>query len=409
MRNEMKYFIIVRDSLAILLGGVFLFCLSHAGCSYTFYSGPGDDASQQDASQQDASQQDGGFDAEVTDGATDTAVADGQPTDGPNFDAQAMDAAEQDASGEYCGNGETEGDEECDDGANGDPCDGCLDDCTLHVNECGDGYICGSEECDDANENGQDGCTKQCNISSGFRCSGEPSLCWEYTLNWVAIVGNVFDMGSNVQTNEAPVHTVTVPSFEITKSEITVTQYAECVLDTQCTAPATSSALCTWDVLEKGGHPVNCVTWQQAVTFCTWAGGRLPSEAEWEFAARSQGTADTYPWGDDTASCDYAIMNAGGDGCGTGETWEVCSKPDGNSVQGLCDMSGNVWEWVQDWYHSDYVGAPIDGSAWESPAGVSRVVRGGSLADNGEKQRARYRSSQDPSSNTETLGFRCVQ
>ena len=146
---------------------------------------------------------------------------------------------------------------------------------------------------------------------------------------------------------------------------------------------------------------MNCLDWQQAVDFCAWAGGRLPSEAEWEYAARSGGPSSSYkyPWGNDAATCTYAVMDDGGYGCGTGRTWSVCSKPAGNTSQGLCDMSGNVWEWVEDWYHGDYTGAPTDGSAWVSP---TRLVPGVSWRQLRQRRRrpARCESQLRPSVGT---------
>jgi formylglycine-generating enzyme required for sulfatase activity len=87
----------------------------------------------------------------------------------------------------------------------------------------------------------------------------------------------------------------------------------------------------------------------------------------------------------------------------------ACSKTAGNTTQGLCDMAGNVVEWVQDWYHSDYTGAPTDGSAWESPSGSGRVIRGGGFANDADYLRAAHRSPGDPSGWADTLGFRCAR
>ena len=95
-------------------------------------------------------------------------------------------------------------------------------------------------------------------------------------------------------------------------------------------------------------------------------------------------------------------------GCGQNRTWSVCSKTAGNTTQGLCDMSGNVWEWAQDWYHDSYTGAPTDGSAWEFPTGDVRVVRGGSWSYNiTDYLRASARLWLDPTFRYVDVGFRC--
>jgi len=98
----------------------------------------------------------------------------------------------------------------------------------------------------------------------------------------------------------------------------------------------------------------------------------------------------------------------GGDGCGRDSTWPVCSKPSGNTTEGLCDMAGNVFEWVQDWYHSSYDGAPTDGSAWEKPTGSSRVLRGGSWLGSAWGVRAAGRFSYSPGRGGR-LGFRVAR
>jgi formylglycine-generating enzyme required for sulfatase activity len=229
-------------------------------------------------------------------------------------------------------------------------------------------------------------------------------------LTWVSIPGGTFQMGSTEgYSDELPVHGVTVPAFEMLETEVTVAQYAECVTSSACTEPGTGT-YGNWNDPGYEDHPVNYVDWSQAVAFCQWVGGRLPSEAEWEYAARSGGQDIDYPWGDETATCDYAVMYGTTDyGCDTGRTWAVCSKTAGNTDQGLCDMAGNVWEWVQDWYHSSYTGAPADGSAWEVPSGSGRVNRGGSFYDDADTLRAARRGVNYPSFQYADLGFRCAR
>ncbi len=231
-------------------------------------------------------------------------------------------------------------------------------------------------------------------------------------LFWISIPGGTFMMGSDTgNADEQPVHEVTVPSFEMNRFEVTVMQYQECVDDWVCTEPNdyTGDEYCNWGQAGREDHPVNCVDWFQAVVFCSWVGGRLPSEAEWEYAARGGGQDITYPWGDQSPTCEYAVMNDGGYGCLLGRTWSVCRKTAGNTAQGLCDMAGNVWEWVQDWWHWGYNGAPSDGSAWEIPSGSNRVLRGGSFGNDGGYLRTAYRTGGITSARYGGHGFRCAR
>lgn len=179
-----------------------------------------------------------------------------------------------------------------------------------------------------------------------------------------------------VYDDEQPYHRIHIPTFEIDKHEVTVEMYEECVRVGRCSAPDTQYTECNWGVSGKERHPINCVDWHQAWAFCGWAEKRLCTESEWEKASRGE-DGNLYPWGNDLPTCQYVVMN----GCSIKkETMPVGSKPDGASPYGALDMSGNVWEWVEDDYHSDYEGAPTDGSAW---IGVSRsdfrVIRGGSV------------------------------
>jgi formylglycine-generating enzyme len=248
------------------------------------------------------------------------------------------------------------------------------------------------------------------------------------TLEWVPIPGGTFWMGTEgavESSDEYPYHEVTVPSFEMLRSEVTMGQYAACVADGACGEPLPDTddppqmedweEYVTWGAEGREEHPINCVNWYQAVEFCEWAGGRLPSEAEWEYAARSLGQDRTYPWGEAEPTCEYAIMwEHGGTeyACDAGTTWPVCSRPAGNTEQGLCDMAGSVSEWVMDCIHYGYEGAPNDGSAWESDclSEGTRMVRGGSFTKyQAVFLRAVERSSAADISWGVATGFRCAR
>jgi sulfatase modifying factor 1 len=213
-------------------------------------------------------------------------------------------------------------------------------------------------------------------------------------IQWVKIPGGTFQMG-NGAGDAAPVHAVTVKTFQIAQTLVTNKQYKACVKAKAC-APADDCGT----KFAGDDQPVVCVDWKQAAAFSAWAGGRLPTEAEWEYAARSGGKDRKYPWGDAEATCDTADIS----GCGNAPL-PVCSKAKGNTDQGLCDMAGNVWEWLQDWHHPSYKGAPTDGSAWDDE-GQNRVKRGGSWFSVPADVTTANRNSYSPSTRDVLVGFR---
>jgi len=185
--------------------------------------------------------------------------------------------------------------------------------------------------------------------------------------------------------------------LDFAKTETTVSQYRACVEAGACSkenhSTKSDTSYCNWGHSERDDHPMNCVNWHGATQFCAWVGGRLPTEDEW-YAEASNGGSRQYPWGDTEVTCDRAIWGDGKntDGCGKDSTWPVCSKTTGNSFSGLCDMSGNVWEWTS------------------TPEGSERVLRGGSWGNDGSTYlRASGRYGDDPGVRLYTVGVRCVR
>jgi formylglycine-generating enzyme required for sulfatase activity len=240
---------------------------------------------------------------------------------------------------------------------------------------------------------------------------------WADEGRWLTIVGGTFAMGSpDGDSNERPVHTVSVPSFLMMRAEVTVMEYRACVLSGSCTSPQANDIYCgegsiNSDLPDRDAHPVNCVTWTDANNFCSSIGARLPTEAEWEFAARGAGTGRSYAWGNAAPSCSVAVYREQAAGCGHGSTWPVCSKPAGNTPEGLCDMSGNVWEWVEDHFYpyQGYAGAPSDGSAWADRPSEFRPVRGASWGDQPYFLRATARIGLGLAHADQWSGFRCAR
>ncbi len=211
----------------------------------------------------------------------------------------------------------------------------------------------------------------------------------------VAIPGGTFQMGSNSgQSDEKPVHAVTVGAFCMDATEVTVDAYAACVRGGGCNTTDLMDNYCNWGESGKGSHPINCVDWNQASAHCRWASKRLPTEEEWEYGARgTQGWE--YPWGNGSPGSQLCWTKSDG-------TCRVGSYPSGDSPFGLKDMTGNVWEWTSSGYSDDYS---------RNRATDRRVVnRGGSwFSDNPSGVRAAYRRMQFPSIRDISLGFRCAR
>ena len=177
-------------------------------------------------------------------------------------------------------------------------------------------------------------------------------------MEMVLVPAGEFPMGSeDGSENERPVHEVYLDAFYIDKYEVSNGQYEMCVKAGKCDAPSVTSSSTRDNYYGNpsyADYPVIFVTWYNAQDYCAWAGGRLPTEAEWEKAAR--GTDDrTYPWGNGDPNC--SLANSYNDDTGSycvGDTSEVGSYPTGASPYGALDMTGNVAEWVSDWYSPDY-------------------------------------------------------
>ena len=232
----------------------------------------------------------------------------------------------------------------------------------------------------------------------------------------VEIPGGSFMMGSNDFKSTKPEHSVQVGEFYLSKTEITVKQYRACVKAGVCSEPDTYRH-CNWNKPDREDHPINCVSWYQARKFSLWVGGDLPTEAQWEYAARSAGKDRKYPWGNEKATCDHTVMKDGKNdthyGCGKNRTWAVCSKVKGNTDQGLCDMSGNTWEWVRDAWQDDYQNASTNGSnictTSKCKQSHSGVARGGSWYFGVEwYQRVTSRYQTSYSNRAGHLGFRVL-
>lgn len=209
-----------------------------------------------------------------------------------------------------------------------------------------------------------------------------------------------FIMGFQGESDEQPPHTVYLDAFWIDQTEVTNKQYLACVSVAECTPPSSPSSRnrsSYYGESEFDEFPVIYVDWNQANVYCSWAGRRLPTETEWEKAARST-DARIYPWGNDPPNSNLLNFNNP-----VGDTSREKSYEAGRSVYGAYDMSGNVWEWVNDWYDVYPGGNP---SASSDFGQKYHVQRGGSWIDVDYLVRASKRDS--GSLPLDNLGFRCA-
>jgi len=234
----------------------------------------------------------------------------------------------------------------------------------------------------------------------------------------VRIAAGSFMMGCNEAVDsdcsgdEKPSHEVTLNGYWIDRHEVTVEEYARCLDAGACVGEhhktKSDDGSCNHGHGNRVDHPMNCVDWHGADAYCRWAGKRLPTEAEWERAARGT-DGRKYPWGNEGANCEYAVMDDGGYGCGRDSTWPVCSKEKGNSPDGLCDMAGNVWEWVSDWYGDGYYAISPSKDPQGPETAAARVLRGGSWFFYSGLVRASDRGRGVPGGRYDDVGFRCVR
>lgn len=228
----------------------------------------------------------------------------------------------------------------------------------------------------------------------------------EKGIEMVRVPEGEFQMGSSKgEADEKPVHPVYLASFYIDKFEVTNSAYRSCVEDSACEPPnhsfffPESPNRAYYGNPDYDNYPVIYVDWRMAKTYCEWRGARLPTEAEWEKAARGP-SGNTYSWGSglDCQKANYQKC--------VNRTSEVGSYVDGVSPYGAYDMTGNVWEWVADWYSDSYYSTSPRNNPAGPITGQSRVLRGGSWPR--YDVTTFHRSNFAPDYNTFDIGFRCA-
>ena len=239
-------------------------------------------------------------------------------------------------------------------------------------------------------------------------------------VDMVYIPAGAFIMGSDDgEADERPAHTVYLNAYWIDRYEVSNALYATCVLAGVCSPPTQTNSETHpsyYTDLRFKSYPVIYVDWYQAQTYCAWRGARLPSEAEWEKAARGA-DGRRYPWGETfdatrlnfcDASCDLSWANPNVND-GYADTAPVDAYPLGASPYGVYNMAGNVWEWVSDWYAADYyVSAPSTAPGGPT-TGAQRVTRGGGYVNDYYYLRVTTRRRFMPNVSSSSTGFRCAR
>lgn len=213
------------------------------------------------------------------------------------------------------------------------------------------------------------------------------------------------DGDSDCDSNESPGGLITLPAFFIDRYEATVVEYEACVNAGACAAPPDDPD-CNFNYNDRDTYPINCVSWNDADAYCAWRGLRMPTEAEWERAARGD-KLTLYPWGDDAPTCATAVL----DGCAP-STMAVGSAVDGISPFGVGDMVGNVSEWVGDYYDPDYFAASAGEDNPQGPeSGTQRVLKGSAFTvpANFPANRISKRTPSAPDTALRIYGIRCAR
>ena len=211
----------------------------------------------------------------------------------------------------------------------------------------------------------------------------------------------------DARVDEGPPGRVRVSPFETHRDEVRVWQYERCLDAGRCSEKhvRTGGPYDTVGRGDRANHPATSVSWFGAREYCAWIGGRLPTEAEWEWAARGP-AAHRWPWGTPRVTCAMAVF--GGRGCSDGSTDEA--RMSGRSRYGIQHLAGNVWEWTADWYRPDAYTKARAGDPRGPRRGRRRVVRGGSWNDRDPSElRASARAAYPPDRRSVSGGFRCVR
>jgi len=221
----------------------------------------------------------------------------------------------------------------------------------------------------------------------------------------VLVPAGEFTMGSSTgDSDEQPAHLTHVDAFLIDIYEVTVRRYAAFLQANGIDQPS------DWKTVNQPAHqkhPIANVDWADAAAYCKWASKRLPTEAEWEKAARGTDSR-LYPWGNDPSTPRYAnYMKT--ESHNHGALAPVGSLEEGKSPYGVYDMAGNVWEWVSDWYDKDYYKNSPSQNPTGPASGESKVLRGGSRGSDPQHLRSAVRYFHRPAHRHKDYGFRCAK
>jgi formylglycine-generating enzyme required for sulfatase activity len=286
-----------------------------------------------------------------------------------------------------------------------------------HDNDSFRSPLVGGSDCNDNDATIYPGSPEVCTDGIDQDCDGliygnDPDCIYGGTGSPMApIPAGCFDMGDHfneIGDDALPVHNVCITSsFYMDVHEVTNAEYAACVSGGSCTAPSNSGSFSRGSYYGNPTYdnfPVIYVSWSQATAYCTWAGKRLPTEAEWEYAARGGLSGKRFPWGDSISGTDANYWNSG-------DPWDNDTSqveyyaPNGYA---LYDVAGNVHEWVNDWYSSTYYSSSPTNDPPGPASGEDRVIRGG-YWDRWQYLRVAYRTGCYPTVQGDNLGFRCAR